>query len=385
LLLNYLHFNCSSRRKQSILFRTTMTYKEDFGKKEDEIELSPEPGFASALTPSAPAYASTYGTPISGETALDPETVALLQATDTYFIQQKLQWGEALTQGCWEQANKYTVTDKATEKNIFLVEEHSQTANRCCCAPTHSLFAKFYLLSEDGMTKKSEQAVMTMEREGCDCCFTGPCPKPMLCCFACKESCAERSQLYAGDIAGHPGVLKGARDRTPLLGEMIQPSGGGGFRPVMQLMDRDGKSQETQMFAAARGPCFFGGCSEFCCDSDFGISLARPGQSVKALQELPFGDFASIKKLKPKSFGGALRELFTDSDIYEVTFHSKDITPQQKANILASMIHLDYVFFERDNDMIYCEDNALHIVICNCFIYGCVCPCECVLSGTSDS
>ena len=329
--------------------------------REDEIELSPS-GVVTAV-------------PLSSDTPLDPEMVAILQSANTFYIQQKVQWGEALTQGCCEQQNIYTVADKDTNRNVLLIKEQSQALNRCCCAPEHSFFAKFYLLSEDGQTPKSEQAVMTMEREGCDCCFTGPCPKPCLCCFACKEGCADASQLYAGDLGGNPGELKGNRETTSLLGGMVQPLGGGGFKPVMQIMDRDTRNpgSKSEMFAATRGPCFFGGCSEFCCDTAFGISVARPGQSVKELHQLPFGDFATITKKKPNSFGGAMRELFTDSDIYEVTFVSKDITPQQKANILSSMVHLDYVFFERDNDMIYCDGQDLHIVICNCFMYGCIC------------
>ena len=311
--------------------------------------------------------------------------VAILQSSDTFMIQQKVRWGEALTQGCFEQQNIYTITDKASNRNVLLIQEQSQALNRCFCAPGHSFFAKFYLVQEDGKTKKSEQAVMTLEREGCDCCFTGPCPKPCLCCFACKESCSDASQLYVGDLDGDPGVLKGAREKTALIGGMVQPITGGKFKPVMQIMDRDTRnpSSNAEMFAATRGPCFFGGCSEFCCDSKFGISVAHPGQTVEELHKLPFGDFATITKKKPNSFTGALRELFTDSDIYEVHFVSKDITPQQKANILASMVHLDYVFFERDNDMIYCDGQDLHIVFCNCFVYGCICPCECVISPNS--
>jgi hypothetical protein len=225
---------------------------------------------------------------------------------------------------------------------------------------------------------------MTLEREGCDCCCTGSCPKPCLCCFACTPGCSETSVLHAGDMEGNPGEAKGSRDLVNMLGQTVQPKGGGGFKPVMQIMDRGSTGGEAEMFAATRGPCLFGGCSEFCVDSRFGISKARPDMNVPQLHGLPFGDFASITKTKPNSFTGALREAFTDSDIYEVSFTSKDITPQQKANILGSMVHLDYMFFERDNDMIYCTGgDTLHIVFFNCYVYGCICPCECVLSGNS--
>jgi hypothetical protein len=110
----------------------------------------------------------------------------------------------------------------------------------------------------------------------------------------------------------------------------------------MQIMDR-GSSGQAEMFAATRGPCLFGGSSKFCVDSRFGISVARPGMEVAQLHALRFGDCVSINKVKPDSFTGALREAFTDSDFYEVSFNSKDIPIQQKANILGSMVHLDYI------------------------------------------
>lgn len=268
-----------------------------------------------------------------------------------------------------------------------MVFEESENWNRCCCAPGHSFYSKFYHYDET-TGDKTGSPVMTLEREGCDCPCTGPCPKPWLCCFACTPGCSDKSSFYAGDIVGSvPGSSNGTREKTMLLGEVVQPITGGGFKPVLQVMDRgDGNSTDTTLFAAARGPCFFGGCSELCCDSKFGISVATPGSDLKTIHQLPFGDFASINKIKPKSLGAAAREAFTDSDIYEVHFHNKGITAQQKANILATMIHLDYIFFERDNDMCYCTpDKALHIVICNCFIYGCVCPCELVLKAPEDN
>lgn len=285
---------------------------------------------------------------------------------------------EALTQGCIEQPNIYDVFEKESNRKVFVVKEESDPVSRCCCAPGHSLFAKFYPVGEDG--NETGAAVMTLEREGCDCCCTGPCPKPCLCCFACTPACSEQSVLHAGDIEGKPGEKKGSRDLLNMLGQTVQPKGGGGFKPVMQIMDRDSSGQAA-MFAATRGPCLFGGCSEFCVDSRFGISVARPGMEVSQIHTLPFGDFASITKVKPNSLTGALREAFTDSDIYEVHFNSKDITIQQKANILGSMLHLDYMFFERDNDMLSCSGgDSLTITFCNCFVYGCICPCQLTLS-----
>lgn len=336
----------------------------------------------------APPADSVPAHPISLETKLDATTVSILQNVDKFYIQQQIRWGEVITQGCFEQPNIYIVMDGVTNQKLMVVKEESDFLSRCCCAPTHSLFAKFYLLDQTG-TQEVGEPVITMEREGCDCCFTGPCPKPCLCWFACREDCADKTSLYAGNMPAEamPGETKGQRERTNLLGECVQPLGGGRFKPVMQVMDRDSDSPsaDTYMFAATRGPCLFGGCSEFCVDSRFGISVATPGATVDELHELPFGDFANITKIRPKSFTQAMREAFTDVDVWEVHFHSQDITPQQKANILSTMIHLDYMFFERDNDMCYYDGDAWHIVFFNCFVYGCVCPCQLVLRNNSDS
>jgi len=188
-------------------------------------------------------------------------------------------------------------------------------------------------------------------------------------------------------LAGKPGDAKGKRERTKLLGETIQPRGGGGFKPVMQLMDRadpnDGATGRSEMFAATRGPCLTGGCAKLCSNFEFGSAVASPQDegNVKKLHSLNFGDFATITKLKPKTMAQGAREMFTDSDLYDVRYKNPSITPQQKANVLAQMVHLDYMFFERDGDMCYSDGSGFHIVLFNCFIYGCVCPCEIVLSG----
>lgn len=176
-----------------------------------------------------------------------------------------------------------------------------------------------------------------------DCCIYSdcgsPCPKPCLCCFACKPECADGAVLYAGDLGQNPGELKGQRDQSNMLGATIQPITGGKFKPVVQVMERgdDTSGKPTpQMFAAARGPCFFGGCAEFCCDAEFGISKAKDGMGIDEIHQLAF-DYASIKKTRPKNFTQAMREAFTDSDLYDVVF-KEQVSAQQKANVLAAMV-----------------------------------------------
>ena len=136
--------------------------------------------------------------------------------------------------------------------------------------------------------------------------------------------------------------MEGERPNSFLLGRTFQRKGGGGFTPTLQIMDRgdglvdtanQGWPYEGKEFAVAKGPCCFGGCSELCFSSEFGISTDA--------ETTELGNYAKITKMKPKSLGQAAREGFTDSDIYEVDFFAKEITPEQKANVLSSMVHLD--------------------------------------------
>lgn len=314
---------------------------------------------------------------------MDPEILEIFESIDDFYIQQRIRWGEALTQGCFEQLNMYDVFNKNTQQKVLVIKEESNDCNRCCCAPEHSLFAKFYLVDESGEARGN--AVLTMEREGCDC--GQPCPKPCLCCFACTEKCSDGAVLYSGDLQGDPGDLpEGGRNKSAMLGSTIQPINGGKFRPVLQIMERDEDVAEpgNKVFAASQGPCCFGGCSELCCSSEFGITKATDEMTVDEIHDSEF-DYATITKMKPEGLGQALREAFTDSDLFEVSFKYKESTPVQKANLMATMILKDYMFFERDNDMCYYENDACHIVFFNCFCYGCICPCKLVLKSNSGN
>lgn len=345
------------------------------------------------------AVAQASLVPSASRTLLNQETVDILDRMDSFFIQQRIRMLEAATCGCFEQPNVYDVFDHETNQRVMIIKEESDGCSRCCCSPDHSVFVKFYHVESNAPELQPGQTVdwsyepknepfMTFEREGCDCCFKKICPKPCLCCFACGEGCQQVGTLHAGDLTGRPGELKGKRERVTLLGESIQPRGGGGFKPIMQMMERadpsDGVNGKTEMFAATRGPCLTGGCSKLCCNSEFGQSVTSPEDfgNVKKLHTMNFGDFATITKLKPKTLAQGAREMFTDADLFDVRFKNTSVTPQQKANMLAQMVHLDYMFFERDGDMCYTDAGGnFHIVFFNCFIYGCVCPCQIVLSN----
>jgi imidazoleglycerol phosphate synthase glutamine amidotransferase subunit HisH len=85
------------------------------------------------------------------------------------------------------------------------------------------------------------------------------------------------------------------------------------------------------------------------------------------------------------SFKDGMKELLGDADIY--TMHiAPGMNANQKAIFLASLILTDYMFFERDSDMIKFENGCQTLTI-NCFMLYCcgvLCPCTCTLDARKD-
>lgn len=130
---------------------------------------------------------------------LDSYTAQLLGAMQQVTIQQKVDMMEAVltnTIGCGEQANKYRVFDTATGYPLFHVEEFSTSGCvRCCCAPDHPFFLKFFALNPDGSTNTSVPPLMTLEREGV-CGEKCKCPS----CFSFCECCRDQVRQSANDL-----------------------------------------------------------------------------------------------------------------------------------------------------------------------------------------
>jgi len=98
-------------------------------------------------------------------------------------------------------------------------------------------------------------------------------------------------------------------------------------------------------FARVQGPTLFGGCSELCCDQPFAVKRVNKDGSLS----VDVGNIATITKKKPKTMMGAMREMLSDSDLYELEVHDPSVTPQQRATLIGTMLMMDYMFFERDS------------------------------------
>ena len=310
---------------------------------------------------------------------IDGATAGILASVNSFTIKQRVRWGEALTQGCIEQSNVYDIYDTANGNHIFVAVERSEDCARCCCAPGHSLFVEIKttagMQGVHGIPRDQLAAMatsMTMEREGC---FSKPC----LGCCICSDSCKNDMYLHAGALSPEVEAGKAGAAYDKCIGLSTQPKCGGYFTPTINIMDRAAGPGEFSALSKVEGPCFFGGCSELCFDSTWNVSRMTPETWEQKINQ---GDMAIITKKKPDGMSSALREAFTDSDTFTMEFKPEaQLTPQQKATMIASLLLVDYMFFEQDNGMLSCEGGKLKITLCETYCCGSLCPWNITISS----
>jgi hypothetical protein len=147
--------------------------------------------------------------------------------------------------------------------------------------------------------------------------------------------------IYSGSVEDEPEKDRGRPfnlNPNKLLGSVIQPTYGGCCIPTLHLRGKD-QADTDEPYAKVEGPCFFGGWSEMCCEFRFFTSFFN--------SKTKEGDVAIITKKKPVSLTGAFVELFTDSDVYGVSFdESAQLTGEQKIHVLTAQLLADYMFFD---------------------------------------
>jgi len=364
------------------------------------------------LVPIVPAYAifaEVQAVPVPKEwsTILSPELWGILQAAKSFTIRQHVKLLPktcCACPPCVQQENTYSVYAGLTQDfqaELMRIDEVSSDWNRCCCAPNHPLrlearqyipmpgdnlmsdyshlrgdlvrdFNGFDLVRRQQLLTdmyKQQPVLMSMVRDdGLRACCRCPCK----ClnsgvCFAC---CQDGMHIYAGKVNDDPENDVGRPyqlDPSKLMGSVYQPIYGGCCTPTMHMRDQL-QSDESLPYAKLEGPCIFGGCSEFCCDFEFPISFFNsPSRS---------GDIAKVTKKKPDSLAGAVKEAFTDADVYTITFNNEvNLTPSQKATILASQLLADYVYFDGNTEKCQWKDEGIYIYCFYCSCIGKICPC----------
>lgn len=373
-----------------------------YGQQPTSAQVYPEPGQHGQAVYAQPQAAQATPAQIVGQTVLAyPQIVgavqssgftgvpqatvlggmeglrAILLAYPYIKVIQKFTWLEAVSQGCFEVPNTYTVwggasVDQATQ-HILTATENSKGCTRCCCAPMHSSFIHI-------IHPQTRQVFVTLERPGVECCLDGNClgPKPCLCCFAFNESCSDAIYLHEGYIRGAVG------NNGKGIASVVQDTNcGGGCTPTLYINDGAARNGVIQ------GPTIFGGCLELCCDTTF--YYTSNGGKIN-------GDVRGrIVHLHPQCCSmDCFTEMCTDSDKFGIEM-SDALSGDDKVKALAAMLLIDYMslrpmqrvlfesviclvlliypllyrFFELDNGMLTCKPArrpktgcTIHITFC---------------------
>lgn len=309
---------------------------------------------------------------------------------------------------CAKQENSYSIyagLTQGAEAEVLRVDEVSNDWNRCCCTPYHPLKLEVRQFIPRGVggtdasniwddlhrsgasmsatrTRIHEQqlmdreqymtnpVLMTAQRTDGQRCIAFPCK--WLSTVVCFNCCQDGINLYAGAITDEANNDLGRppRDQTNkaniaerLIGSAIQPNYGGYCTPTIHLST----PKDPQPFGKIQGPCFFGGWSEVCCNFKFYVSRFDSRHRE--------GDLGVIIKKKPSSFGGLIREVLTDADVYSIEFNPEaGLDSSEKATILAGQLLADYMLFDGNTEKCKDTDSA---VICYCCFYsffGQICP-----------
>jgi len=184
----------------------------------------------------------------------------------------------------FETANSYTVFD--TSGNVvFKIEEDTTGCNRFWCGVCRSFNVMI-------MDTQGQPFIQLVSPNTCNCCC-----------------------LRSIEVQSPPGTVIGFAQQQFNW-----------FYPKIKI-----KQENKETFLTANGPfCAFGKCCTG--DAEF-IFTDNNGEEVGKIS---------------KNLDGAIKEMFTDSDTFSITF-PKDLDSTKKAILLGTGILIDFAFFEDNN------------------------------------
>lgn len=258
--------------------------------------------------------------------------VDLLMASEGIYMKQKASLTEAVTEGACEKRNKYKMYDQTSGKQLYKAKEKSDCCGRMCCAPNHTAILK--IEEDDGPTAYTAY-------------------KPFACtnCCACCSICQPEIQVYKGDW--DPETKQGGE----LLGSAKAPTCGGGIKPKMIIMGKDGSPTGSM-----EGPAC---CIGSCCDTKFTYRNAAGEEK------------GGVQKVVKGGAKGAAKELFTDADNFGLEF-DPSMDEAQRATMLGVMLLLDFWFFEDDGA---CDIAKCSVKCWDWYCCGCKIPCKISCNG----
>lgn len=219
-----------------------------------------------------------------------PPGMEYLCHLDQILVKQETSLLEVLTG--WEVKNKFRLLNSVGQQVYYAMEE-SETCNRICCGPQRGFVYH--------ITDNMQQEVFRIRRDfecctGANCC---PC-----------ESCFYFAQIEDrnGTVLGHVSNLHWC------------------CKPLFGIWDAN-----KSLMAEVRGPCC--PCQNVCCTAD----IEMPIFDVKSNTEI-----GKISKQWP----GLLKEMFTDSDNFRVTFPA-DMDVKTKALMIGAVFIVDMMLYEQ--------------------------------------
>jgi hypothetical protein len=238
---------------------------------------------------------------------------------DSLKISQKVDALEVFTGGCCEKQNRYKVYAPGAGK-VFKVKEESDCMSRICCNPFHK---KTLHINED--EDGWEDYVMES-------------PFSCGCLFACCNICRPEATTYRKNGMEKVGYVK-------------RPTCGGVFRSRLDIFDKN-DVQTGYM----QGP--------LCCISPFMDSTFK------------YYDMAGVETGAQitREFPGCCKVLCTDADDFEMKF-SPDMDENARANMVGTMLLLDFMHFENDKALELCtREDLCKLKLCDWYCCGCIIP-----------
>lgn len=252
---------------------------------------------------------------------------------------------DAVGMGCCEQPNIYNVydgeafnaaMDAATndeevaaakvQHQLLTINELGQTG--CNSATICRLcFNPFHTMKLAVTDKKNGNAPIFWIDRPFKCCG---------CAYLCCSCCLQEWNVHEGSVpTTEDSEQRKAEMDASKVGAVRQPPCGGGCFPKFNVYGLD----DVVPAAIIRGPHCIG---ELCCSVDF--RLMAPKKEGEKEEEL----IGTITKLGAKGGMGALKELLTDADNFEIdmTVGSKNFSVEEKAAALTGLVLLDFYFFE---------------------------------------
>jgi len=323
----------------------------------------------------------------SSTTISDQLFIDKLNAIRKYDVRQGNVMLEAVTLGAM--SNVYVIGDSerpaqvegfdkpvSVPNPVFIArEEDTSCCCKLCCPGNQPLLVRVYH-AKDGV-KKGDTAcgccymghkyvadettgpLMTLERQGC-------CSR-CLGCFLCSGKCENDMFIHSGN---YQGPIGSTTPQSQYLGRSILSRNTPCFTPTVDLYTGN-NTQSPKPFAAMEGPTCFAGWKGLCCGDVFKVSSQRGGM----------GDIATITKPKSNTCGEVCTQMCTDVDHYDLETRERfaGMSSEQKAVVLSSSVHLDYLFFENDQPPCTVHRQGKNTVIacnlCQVFCKGCVFPC----------